>query len=80
MTLEVTQKQAEMIAVASEMGRMSLSLRSLPRDENKPDRRRGMTLDSEVSLALPTPARYGRHITVVRGGKVEQVPITRGAR
>ncbi len=68
-TLEVTSKQSEIIALASEMGKLSLSLRSLAYHESEkpiadqtmsPDSRGGdmeasFTLDSEVSPLLPKP-------------------------
>jgi pilus assembly protein CpaB len=62
-TLEVTPKQSEVIAVASEMGKLSLSLRSLttpPGEETVADSADNagsgtFTLDSEVSRLLPKP-------------------------
>jgi len=62
-TLEVTPKQSEIIAVASEMGKLSLSLRSLvtpPGEETAADSSDNagsgtFTLDSEVSRLLPNP-------------------------
>ncbi len=62
-TLEVTPKQSEIIAVASEMGKLSLSLRSLttpPGEEAVADStdKAGsgtFTLDTEVSRLLPKP-------------------------
>jgi pilus assembly protein CpaB len=62
-TLEVTPKQSEIIAVASEMGKLSLSLRSLitpPGEETTADSTDNagpgtFTLDSEVSQLLPKP-------------------------
>ena len=51
-TLEITQKQAEMVAVAGSMGLLSLSLRSLtpgPADSFYGD---SFTSDREVSRAL----------------------------
>ena len=67
-TFEVTPKQSEIIAVAAELGKLSLSLRSLvplkrektvlasvadSHDEPVPD---NFTLDSEVSPLLPKPS------------------------
>jgi pilus assembly protein CpaB len=67
MTFEVTPKQSEIIAVAADIGKLSLSLRSLAaakseksavvaaadsRDDPHP---RDFTLDSEVSQLLPKP-------------------------
>jgi len=62
-TLEVTPKQSEIIAVASEIGKLSLSLRSLtasPRETSAADSAAEagsgtFTLDSEVSRLLPKP-------------------------
>ncbi len=75
-TLEVTPKQSEMIAVATEMGKLSLSLRSLaaPPGE-KPrtgpdavDEPGTFTLDSEVSQLLRKPGNSGADgVTVLRG-------------
>ena len=62
-TLEVTPKQSEIFAVASEMGKLSLSLRSLttpPGEETVADSTEKpgsgtFTLDTEVSPLLPKP-------------------------
>ncbi len=66
-TFEVTPKQSEIIAVASEIGKLSLSLRSLavvkgPKspvvaaaDSHDDPGLRNFTLDSEVSQVLPKP-------------------------
>jgi pilus assembly protein CpaB len=87
-TLEVTPKQSEVIAVASEMGKLSLSLRSLttPHSEeataDSADNPGSgtFTLDSEVSQLL---ARKDNSITVLHGtGKSEtsseSQPASRG--
>ena len=87
-TLEVTPKQSEVIAVASEMGKLSLSLRSLttpPGEETTADSadKPGsgtFTLDSEVSQLL---ARKDNTITVLRGTSKsetssESQPASRG--
>jgi pilus assembly protein CpaB len=87
-TLEVTPKQSEVIAVASEMGKLSLSLRSLttpPGEETKVDSADNtgsgsFTLESEVSKLL---ARKDNTTTVLRGtGKSEtssaSQPASRG--
>jgi len=75
-TLEVTPKQSEIIAVASEMGRLSLSLRSLaaaedeksPADSGGPGERGTFTLDSEVSQLLTKRGNSGADgVTVLRG-------------
>src|SRR5579885_1384349 len=70
-TLEVTPKESEVIALASEMGKLSLSLRSLARepgpngesvasagaDSADSATAATYTLDSEVSPLLPKPLR-----------------------
>jgi pilus assembly protein CpaB len=77
-TLEVTPKQSEIIAVATEMGKLSLSLRSLvdpPTDTSNADTAAGgdpgtFTLDSEVSQLLRKPtetAKGSLNVTVLRG-------------
>jgi pilus assembly protein CpaB len=82
-TFEVTPKQSEIIAVAAEIGKLSLSLRSLaPAKSKKPlvaavadsrddPRPRDFTLDSEVSQLLPKPgARQNSSdglVTILRG-------------
>ena len=76
-TLEVTPKQSEIIAVATEIGKLSLSLRSLaasgdgsPEDGSAGDARGTYTLDSEVSPLLQSPGASGTDgVTVIRGTK-----------
>ena len=69
-TLEVTPKQSEIIAVASEIGKLSLSLRSLgtPQSEDRDssgDASSGTyTLDSEVSRLI---SQKDNAVTVLRG-------------
>ena len=75
-TLEVTPKQSEIIAVASEIGKLSLSLRSLasasnektPADAPADDGKTTYTMDSEVSQLLPKPGAGSEGVTVLRGG------------
>jgi pilus assembly protein CpaB len=72
-TLEVTPKQAEVIAVASEMGRLSLSLRSLAKEEpNAMTVRtaRTFTWDTEASYLIPRRSneKAAHVVKVVRGG------------
>jgi pilus assembly protein CpaB len=75
-TLEVTPKQAEQIAVADDMGKLSLSLRSLaplPPDEAVADSTGdGGTLDSEVSRLLRKP------LTKKGNSDAETVTVLRG--
>jgi pilus assembly protein CpaB len=71
-TIEVTPKQSEIIAVAGEMGKLSLSLRSLgtspseePARDSSGDATSGTyTLDSEVSRLL---TQKDHAITILRG-------------
>ncbi|HBM91378.1 MAG TPA: Flp pilus assembly protein CpaB [Rhodospirillaceae bacterium] len=79
-TLEVTGKQAETIALAGEMGAVSLALRSianLPTDGNNKaigmlldTEPHEMTWDSDISQVLPRPAN--------RSGAVQRIKIIRG--
>jgi len=72
----VTPKQSEIIAVATEMGKLSLSLRSLaapPAETSSADlaaegERGTFTLDSEVSQLLTKKGNSGADgVTVLRG-------------
>ncbi len=74
-TLEVTPKMVEKIAMLQKLGALSLSLRSLPRDEKDLeddlyampiDNTGSITWDNEVSPLLE--ANKGKHIVVVRRG------------
>lgn len=75
-TLEVTPKQSEIIAVAAEIGKLSLSLRSLAAassekstaDSPAGDEKSTFTMDSEVSQLLPKPGAGAEGVTVLRGG------------
>ncbi len=92
-TLEVTPKQSEIIAVATEMGKLSLSLRPLATArvegaEGEPDDNGGagtFTLDSEVSRLLPQPSKKGQNlsddkITILRGkGTSDTVNVSQSA-
>src|SRR5215468_5488908 len=78
-TLEVTPKQSEIIAVASEIGKLSLSLRSLaaassdqmPADTAPEDGKTTYTMDSEDSQLLPKPGAGSAGVTVLRGGSAK---------
>src|SRR6516164_1495028 len=77
-TFEVTPKQSEMIAVATEIGKLSLTLRSLASNESEKSaadspaadaQQQGtFTLDSEVSQLLPKPGAAAEGVTILRGG------------
>jgi pilus assembly protein CpaB len=85
-TLEVTPKQAEIIAIVSELGKFSLSLRSLPQgDDAGPsdkDLTTSYTWDNEAArmLAPPGTSGGGKTVTVVRGGDAKDVEISRSSR
>ena len=80
-TFEVTPKQSEMIAVATEIGKLSLTLRSLASNESEKSaadspaadaQQQGtFTLDSEVSQLLPKPGAGSAGVTVLRGGSAK---------
>jgi pilus assembly protein CpaB len=76
-TFEVTPKQAEAVAVAAELGKLSLSLRSLATaeegDRPSPDARNG-TWDREVSEAIWRTVN-GDAVTVMHGSKLESVSV-----
>jgi pilus assembly protein CpaB len=91
-TLEVTPKQSEIIAVASEMGKLSLSLRSLvaaSEEDSARDSQNGAgTLDSEVSQLLRKPLgpkgnQSAPTVSILRGNSksdttIESQPASRG--
>jgi len=88
-TLELTPKQAEMLAVVSEIGRISLSLRALLKDEaelaslaesdnplSEPDPARGKTYtwDTEVSRLLWRPSNARTDtVKISRGNEVQEL-------
>ncbi len=84
-TMEVTPKQAEKIAIGLAMGSLSLSLQSLARDENNMDgsvaikpaeeNGRGFTLDTEVNALVAGLVKSGgkkRTVNVLRGSEAVQ--------
>lgn len=92
-TLELTPKQTEMLAVLSELGRISLILRSLAKDEDElerlvnsddpladPDPTRGLThtWDTEVSRLLWQPSTANLDtVQVSRGKETEELKFRR---
>lgn len=85
-TLEVTPKQAEMIVVAVELGKLALSLRSLAVDGDDPDRsdkpavqettaQRTRTWDREVSGLIGAMGSGGPTVTVMRGSTKSDVAL-----
>ncbi len=82
-TLEVSSKQAEVIAVASEMGKLSLSLRSLGQDETAVATEQAThTWDFEAARALRRPAvtDAGRKVAIVRGSAKTDIDVKGGVR
>lgn len=85
-TFEVTPHQAEMIEVASELGKLALSLRSLAQGEEDASGTTAgedvvtYTWDSDVSVLMRPQARRGESesppnvVTVLRGESVSVVP------
>ncbi len=76
-TLEVTPKQAEMLALMSDLGRITLSLRSLASDQETVVAGPSFTWDAETSILL-SPGLKPLVTSVVRGGASEEVVVGRG--
>jgi pilus assembly protein CpaB len=76
-TLEVTPKQAEVIAVAVELGKLTLSLRSLAQDEDAENGHRvSYTWDSDAARLLPPPvAKELKKVSVVRGSEAKDIEV-----
>ncbi len=86
-TLEVTPKQAEVIAVVSEIGKLSLSLRSLGHDDTEMTAEAGngklsYTFDSDATHLTAPPVFAGarQKVDVVRGAAVTQMEFLRGSK
>ena len=81
-TLEVTPKQAELVAVTSELGLLSLSLRSLAAgDEDDGHAGAAPTWDSDATRLIHDTGRNSQHtVHVIRGGKSDELPIPAPAR
>ena len=84
MTLEVTPKQAEVLAVAGEMGKLTLALRSLTPGTDDPSIG-NYTADLDVSLALgggiggddPKRRGAGGAVIVYRITNLEKIKVNR---
>ena len=85
-TLEVTPKQAEIIAIVADIGKFSLSLRSMAQeDEPGPsdkDLTSSYTWDNEAARMMPPPggSSGGKTVTIVRGGDVKEAQMSGGSR
>lgn len=93
-TFEVTPKQAEMFSVLSDMGKLSLSLRSLAKDqaeleriaksgkplaETETERGKTHTWGSEVSRLLNQRTVENQQVVqVIRGGKTTELRFSKG--
>ena len=71
-TLEVTPKQAEIIAVVSEIGKISLSLRSLAQDGEQVTVANTHTWDNDAARLLRAHGT-GRKVSVMRGSERKDV-------
>lgn len=73
-TVEVNEHQAEQIAVAMEMGKISLALRSaLPVEPGTEITQSGATLDSDVSRSLIRQNVISPRVKVIRGDEKEEL-------
>lgn len=83
-TLEVTPQGAEQVALVTELGKLTLSLRSLAFAAEAGERAEGgpaqVTWDSDVSPALRPENQPRTTMTVVRGPETKIVDIRRGAK
>lgn len=81
-TFEVTPRGAEMVSLASELGKISLSLRSLATERKPEDRILAPvpTWDSDVSRVLGTTAEpeKARELVVMRGSSTASVELPAG--
>lgn len=80
-TLEVTERQAEKINVAKDLGKISLSLRSLNKDEQEtavdPEEDQKYTRDSDVSKIIGPRSSAAIKVRVIRGEDREEVEFDR---
>ena len=89
-TLELTPKQVEILTVSRELGRLSLSLRALakneaelerlansedPLEEPEPTSGKTYTWDSEASILVRWPKSDANVVSVIRGGVVKQQSV-----
>jgi pilus assembly protein CpaB len=80
-TLEVTDKESELLALVAEMGKLTLSLRSLASDDAPPtdqslSPKPSYTLDTQASHLL-SPTRLGAvgRVAVLHGGKADELSV-----
>ena len=81
-TVEVSPRQAEEVAVAADLGKISIALRSTSTAESKPDatsQEVGFTRDSDISESLlGHKAAVGTRVHVMHGDKMENVDFDQG--
>jgi pilus assembly protein CpaB len=82
-TFEVTPSQAETVALLTELGKLSLSLRSLAADDEAEDSvpvaDDSYTWDRDVSRVLRT-GRVSSRLLVLRGSNTEDVQVQQGSK
>jgi pilus assembly protein CpaB len=82
-TFEVTPQQAESVALLTELGKLSLSLRSLATDQEAdnpiPTRADSLTWDKDVSHVLKT-GRLSSRLLVLRGSNTQDVQVQQGSK
>jgi pilus assembly protein CpaB len=82
-TFEVTPRVAEAVALLGELGKLSLSLRSLAQadaaDSTPSDEEPSYTWDLDVSSVLRSDNRLTSRLLVLRGSDAEDVEIQQGA-
>ncbi|MFO1242476.1 MAG: Flp pilus assembly protein CpaB [Rickettsiales bacterium] len=80
-TLEVTERQAEKINVAKDLGKISLSLRSLNKDDvdnaAEDDSKQKYTRDSDVSQIIGPRSSAAIKVKVIRGDESKEVEFDR---
>jgi pilus assembly protein CpaB len=83
-TLEATPRQVELVALITELGKLSLSLRSLASDEHaeativEPERAEPVTWDSDISRVRRNESRPHARMVVMRGTRSESVNLSTG--
>jgi pilus assembly protein CpaB len=81
-TLEVTPASAEVVALVTELGKLSLSLRSIATTGTAQpplDAPRQVTWDSDISQVLGPSGRPAPTLVVMRGSTTEQVQTAEGS-
>ncbi|HMR30459.1 MAG TPA: Flp pilus assembly protein CpaB [Geminicoccaceae bacterium] len=78
-TLEVTGEGAEKVALVTELGKLSLSLRSLARPDDAPDPAgQRFTWDTDVARSLLPENQPVSTFAVIRGGETRIVNLSKG--